>query len=227
MMAVGGGATGVDGAVGLRLANLLAARLCHDLSAPLTGLGAALGEAAEDPAALALARDAVLALGRRLSLFRTAWGCGTAALPRAMLRELAGGLPNAAQLRVELEALAEHPPFPPPAARVVASTLLLAAESLPGGGLLALAGNPRGAVVVTIAGPRAAWPAGLGAMLASPEAAWEAASGLAGPAGLRRLPAPLLALLAHAAGVRAGLLLAGQPEQAPPLLLDFAAVTAA
>jgi histidine phosphotransferase ChpT len=227
-MAVRGDVTRIDGAVGLRLANLLAARLCHDLSGPLGGLGMALGEVAGDPAALALAQDAAMVLRQRLALSRAAWGEGTAPLPRATLRDLACGLPNAARLQVELDALADDPPFAPPAARVVASTLLLAAASLPAGGLLALAGNPGGKVLVTIGGPRAAWPVGLGAMLASPQVAWEAVAGLvAGPDGLRALPAPLLALLADAAGVRASLLLAGQPEQTPPLLLDFSAPTRA
>lgn len=224
---MGGGVTRVDGAAGLRLANLLAARLCHDLSGPLGGLGAALGEVADDPAALALARDAALVLRQRLALLRAAWGDGTAALRRATLRDLAGGLPNAGRLQVEFDALADDPPFAPPAAQVVASALLLAAGSLRGRGLLAMAGSPAGAVLVTISGPGAAWPTGLGAMLADPAAAWNAVSGLAGPDGLHTLPAPLLALLADATGARASLLLAGRPEQTPPLLLDFSALTPA
>jgi len=226
-LAVAGGVTSIDGAAALRLATLLASRLCHDLSSPLGGLGAALGEVGDDPSALPLAQDAALVLRQRLALFRAAWGgSGLAGLRRPALLDMAGGLPNASRLQVELDALQDDPPFAPAVARVVVSAMLLAAESLHGGGMLALAGNPAGSVVVTIAGPRAAWPAGLGAMLASPETAWEAVAGLVAPAGLRLLPAPVTALLAHEAGVRAALLLAPRAELVPPLLLDFAAVRA-
>jgi histidine phosphotransferase ChpT len=214
----------IDGTASARLAQLVAARICHDLSSPLGGLGAALGEAAEDPSALELAQDAALVLRQRLALFRAAWGGQPAPLTHAAVRDLAGGLPNAARLHLELDSLAPTPHFAPTAAPVVASALLLAAESLPGGGMLALAGRPDGTVVLSIAGARAAWPAGLGVMLAHAEAAWEAIAALDGAAGLRTLPAPMTALLAHAAGVRAALLLAAQAEQLPPLLLDFSAV---
>ena len=219
-----GGVTPLSGATALRLAALLAARLTHDLSGPLTGLGAALGEAARDPAALGLARDAALVLRQRLALVRAAWGDETPTIVAATLRDLAGGLPNAGRLQLELAALAADTPFAPAAARVVVSAMLLAAESLSGGGMVALAGDPAGTVVVTIAGRRAAWSPGLGAMLANPHLAWEAVDALEPPAGLRGLPAALTALLAQAAGVRASLLLAGATEQAPPLLLDFSAI---
>jgi histidine phosphotransferase ChpT len=209
----------------LRLATLIASRLCHDLSNPLGGLVAALGEIGADDAALTLAQDAALVLRQRLVLLRAAWGEGPAALRRAALRELAGGLPNAPRLQVELDELEDDPAFPPAAARVVVCAMLLGAESLPRGGMLALAGNPAGTVVVTIAGLRAAWPVGFGAMLANADAAWAAVGELAEPAGLRTLPAPVLALLAHEAGVHATLLLAPRPELVPPLLLDFAAVS--
>jgi hypothetical protein len=203
---------------------LLATRLTHDLSGPLSGLGAALGEAADDPAALDLARDAARVLRQRLALVRAAWGGETQAVVAATLRDLAGGLPNAGRLQVELAALAANTPFAPAAAGVVVSAMLLAAESLPGGGMLALAGDPAGTVVVTIAGRRAAWPTGLGAMLANPHMAWAAVDALEPPAGLRGLPGAMMALLARAAGVRAALLLAGTAEQVPPLLLDFSAI---
>lgn len=220
---MGGGVTQVGGATTVRLATLIAARLIHDLGGPLGGLGAVLAEAAEDKAALGLANDAATVLRRRLALFRAAWAGEPPPLDRAGLLDLAAGLPNAPRLHVIVEALAQQPPFAPAAAQVIANVLLLAAESLPGGGMLALAGNPAGTVVVTIAGPRAAWPAGLGAMLADPAAAWAAVAALELPGGLKLLPAPLTALLARAAGVRASLLLAGSAEPVPPLLLDLSA----
>ncbi len=215
---------GGAGAGALRLALLLTARLGQDLSGPQARLAAALGALPHDPGALALAQDAASVLRRRMALFRAAWGGEPGELRPGALRELAGGLPNAPPLQVELDALADEPAFAPAAAQVVASAMLLAAESLPGGGMLAVAGEPRGVVIVTIAGPGAAWPSGLGAMLARAEAAWEAVARLAVPEGLRLLPGPMTALLAHQAGVRGGLLLAGHAEPTPPLLLDFSGV---
>jgi histidine phosphotransferase ChpT len=203
------------------LSQLVAARICHDLSGPLSGLGAALGEAEEDPGALDLAQDAALVLRQRLALFRAAWGGQPAPLSRAVLRDLAGGLPNAPRLHLDLDGLADTGAFSPRAAPVLAGALLLAAESLSGGGKLDLSGWPSGVVVLTIAGPRAAWPGGLAAMLASAEAAWEAIGQLAPPAGLRALPAPLVALLAREAGVAAELLAPQKPDQPAPLQLDF------
>jgi hypothetical protein len=226
-VAVARGVTPTGDAAALHLALLIAARLGHDLSGPLGGLGAALGEIGEDAEALPLARDAALVLRRRLQLFRAAWGGGPSPLGRASLRELAGGLPNAPRLHLDLDALADAPAFAPAAGQVLASALLLAAESLPRGGMLALAGSPSGAVLVTIDGPGAAWPTGLGAMLASAEAAWQATAALSIPAGLRALHGPVTALLARRAGAHAALLLAGRVESVPPLLLDFSSVASA
>ena len=137
-------------------------------------------------------------LRQRLALFRAAWGGQPAPLSRAVLRDLAGGLPNAPRLHLDLDGLADTGAFSPRAAPVLAGALLL-----------------------TIAGPRAAWPGGLAAMLASAEAAWEAIGQLAPPAGLRALPAPLVALLAREAGVAAELLAPQKPDQPAPLQLDF------
>lgn len=213
--------TPTEGAAALHLALLLAARLSHDLSGPLGGLAAALDEMPADPDAQPLAQDAALVLRRRLQLFRAAWGGWPAPLGQTTLQELAGGLPNARRLQMVLDGLEDPPGFAPAAAQVLLSAMLLAAESLPGGGMLALAGKPGDVVAVTIAGPRAAWPEGFGAMLASADAAWEAVGRLDGPTELRTLPAPMTALLAHRIGVRGSLLLAGHAELVPPLLLDF------
>ncbi len=206
-------------ALGLLLAQELATRMCHDLSGPLGGLVAALGEADEDPEAVAVARDAAAALRRRLALLRAAWGAA-AALTGASLRELAGGLPNAHKLRIELDQALAVAELIPAHARLALNALLLAAESLPLGGVLVLAGDPAGGLVLMPSGPRAAWPEGLGAMLASESRAWET---LGHSGGLRamRLQAVITALLAHAAGVPARLLLAGASQPVPPLLLDF------
>ena len=67
---------------GLRLAELLATRLCHDISGPLnTMLGAA--DVAEDdpsatPEAFGLMVDSSRAMAARLQVCRAAWGGGGA-----------------------------------------------------------------------------------------------------------------------------------------------------
>jgi hypothetical protein len=121
---------------------------------------------------------------------------------------------------VVADGLSADAPFQPAATRLLVNVMLLAAESLPAGGMLALTGAPGGTVVAAIAGRQAAWPAGFGALLASADAAWTAL-GVRGVAGLRGVQAPLTALLAHQAGVRAALLMATVAEAAPPLLLDL------
>jgi histidine phosphotransferase ChpT len=225
-MALGDGLTRLD-SMGAHLSRLVAARICHDLGGPLGGLdaalGEALGEAGDDPTALLLARDAALVLRRRLALFRAAWTGQPAPLTLADLHHLAGGLPNVARLHLDFDGL-EDASFPAAAGPVVASGLLLAAECLPGGGMLCFAGRPDGVVMLTVDGPRAGWPVGLGALLVDAEAAQDAVGALTGEAGLRTMAGPMTALLAHEAGVRAGLLLAPQPERAPPLLLDFSRI---
>lgn len=205
---------GLDG--GLLPAAHLVARLCHDLSGPLHGLSAALAEAREDAEALALAQEAAAALRARLALLRAAWGV-PAALEAGGLRRLADGLPQAHRLRVVLAGPVADAPVPAAAARLLLNALLLAAESLPRGGTITLEGDPAGPVVLGIDGPGAAWPPGLGALLADPHPAWPP---------LQRMQAALLALFAAEAGARLRLLLGGAAEGAAPVLLDLAGVAA-
>jgi histidine phosphotransferase ChpT len=206
----------------LRLAELLAIRLCHDLSGPLGTLMGSLEMVNDDPEesgeALALAGEVATSLARRLRLFRAAWGGSIAAQSPADLEALAAGLPNAQRVAVDLGRLRAGSDIPPAAARLLLNVLLLAGESLPAGGSITVAGEPAGDIMVAIAGARAAWPAGLAAMLTSEDAAW-AAVGRPGPDGPRLLQGPLTALLAHAAGIRLSMLQGG-PSEAPPLLLS-------
>ena len=61
----------------LHMAELLCARLCHDLSGPLGALIGVLELAREeqpDSETLALAEDTAVELGQRLKLLRAAWG---------------------------------------------------------------------------------------------------------------------------------------------------------
>lgn len=201
----------------LRLAETMAARLCHDISSPAGAVGNALeliGEPDLAAEAVALARDGMAALTMRLQLARAAW-CGPGGpLDATAITRLARGL-SSRHVEVDLTALDSGAPdgtFAPALARLLLNLLMLAAESLPVGGRVRLGGTAADGIVLTIDGPQAAWPTGLPAMLGHEEAAWAA---IGEP---RVLQAPLTALLAAAAGYRLSLLF-GQPGAAPPLLL--------
>jgi histidine phosphotransferase ChpT len=207
----------------LRLAELLCARLCHDLSGPLGALIGILEIAREEQPegeTLALAEDTANELVQRLKLLRAAWGRDGDDMDVERLRGFAECLATSRRVLLDLAGLEPGALFPPPAARVVLNLLLLAVESLPGGGIVALSGSPAHSILMTISGPRAAWPAGLAIWLNDEAAATEAM--LADP---RRLQGPLAALLARGFGLRLSMLMPAGPmgdaEVLPPLLLSL------
>jgi len=207
----------------LRLAELLSARLCHDLSGPVGALIGVLEIAREempDNETLVLAEETAVELGQRLKLLRAAWGLEGDDLDAARLHGFADGLSSSRRVHLDLAGLEPGAVFPPPAARVVLNLLLLAAESLPGGGIVALSGAPGEHVLVTISGPRAAWPTGFAAWLLDDPAAWAAVT-----AEARHMQGPLTVLLARGYGYRISLLMptgpAAEAGVSPPLLLAF------
>ena len=186
----------VDDPARLRLAELLAERLTHDLSGLAGVLAGALDLAADeaDPAeALSIARDAATELAARLRLLRVAWSGDTGPLGIADLSGLVAGLGGGGRLRVDLAGLGTAP-FPPGLARLLPNLLLLGAEALPGGGTLRLSGTPATGVTLVVDGPRLAWPPALAEHLASPGSAWAVASP-------RALQPALVVLLARSAGL--------------------------
>ena len=207
----------------LHLAELLCARLCHDLSGPLGALIGVLEIAREElphSETLALAEETAVELAQRLKLLRAAWGPGVDETDVTRLRGFADSLAAGRGVRLDLAGLEPHAAFPPAAARVVLNLLLLAAESLPGGGIVAVSGSPADRILVTISGPRAAWPSGLGRWLIDEAAATKAVT-----ASARGLQAPLTALLALGYGFRLSMLMpAGSladADRAAPLLLSL------
>jgi len=207
----------------LRLAELVCARLCHDLSGPLGALIGILDlarEEAPDSETISLAEETAAELAARLKLLRAAWGRESDDLDKGRLHEFGAGLLSGRRLRLDLEGLAPDRLFSPPAGRVLLNLLLMAAECLPGGGMVALADAPSNGVLVTISGARAAWPASINRWLTDPDAATEAI--LADP---RRLQAPLTALLVQGYGYRLSMLMpasaVGESELSPPLLLSL------
>jgi histidine phosphotransferase ChpT len=203
----------------LRLAELMCARLCHDLSGPLGTVGGALelaGEAepgAETREAMAAAREGAEAMRLRLRLLRAAWGGESEASTPAHVAVLAEALACEGRVALDFSGLDAGRAFAPAAVPLVLNVLMLAVEALGGRGRVALAGAPDGDVSVTVAGPRAAWPVPLAACIAEPA---RAAACLTGP---RAVLAPLVVLLARAAGAEIALGRAEGGAAPPPLLL--------
>jgi histidine phosphotransferase ChpT len=200
----------------LRLAELVCARMSHDLSGPVATLAGAL-ELADDPAvateALALANQAAIELRQRLEVQRATWGPTAGPLDLATLRRLAEGLPHARRCIIDFSALPDGTIFSAPFARVVLNLLLLAGDAMNGSGEVTLAGSGSD-LIIAIAGPRAAWPNGLAGCLASETTAWATLR------DARSLQMPLTILLARALGLRLSLLMTTGPGgPAPPLRL--------
>ena len=79
----------------LAMAEVLCARLCHDLSGPLGALINVIGVAREELPAndtVAFAEEAANELAQRLRLLRAAWGYDGEELDLARLRALTEGL---------------------------------------------------------------------------------------------------------------------------------------
>ena len=199
----------------LRLTELVCARLCHDLSGLLGSLVGTLElvtEASEDTEAASIATATATALALRLKLLRAAWGGQPEPLDLPQLIALARGLATH-RVGLDVSSLPATTVFPPAVGRLVLNLLLLAAESLPQGGVLRLDGGSTD-VIARLNGPSAAWPAGLIDMLHDAASAWQA---LADP---RTVQAPLTALLVRHLGLRLTVLLpSGPPTTAPPLRL--------
>lgn len=197
----------------LEFASALCARLCHDLSSPLGTASGTLELASEEPAqaeeAAAIAMESVNAAISRLQLLRAAWAGDCGPLSKGRLQQLAKGLP--ARVQTDLAGLADIT-FDGSHARILLNLLLLGADALPSGGVVALAGEPEGGIILTVTGRLVTWDAGVAAVLLDP------AMGGSEP---RTVQMPLTARLAHAAGLRLSFLVAPAPGpgHAPRLLL--------
>lgn len=178
----------------LRLAELLAARLCHELAGPIGALAGTLELAIEDAdgAGFALALEQAAATAARLRLLRAAWGLPGEPLDVAGLRELLTGRPRAARVHLDLDGLDGTTAYSPQAARLLLNVLLLATEGLPHGGTIVVAQPVSDQLVVQLRGDRAAWPARFAAMLDG---------AVTGAADEREVPAALTVLMARDAGI--------------------------
>lgn len=203
--------SGTHGA--LRLIELISARLCHEVSGfaneldrvPRTSVGQSAGAPAFEKTVLSAAQ----ALITRLALRRAAWGPDGDPISLERLQFLAHGLPE--QVSLNISALDPDTVFSASAGRVVLNLLLLGAESLPSGGTIALAGAADD-LFVQIAGPAAAWPAGLAECLVDHTKARSALT------EWRGLQMALTALLAHAAQTRLSVLVNTAARTEPAIL---------
>jgi histidine phosphotransferase ChpT len=196
---------------GFRLAQLIAARICHDLGGPVgtvEGALSLLGAGSDE--AMAVAREGTATLRLRLTLFRAAWGDGLGDATLAELLALLDGQVAGGRARVAVAAgLSPGTAFAAPVAQLALNAVLLAGDALPRGGVVLLGGDPSSVLMVRPEGEGAAWPAGLAAALA--------AGGLDPGRAVdpRAVRAPALAALAADLGVPLALGL-GRPGDAGP-----------
>ena len=197
----------------LRLAETLAARLCHDLGGPIGSLNQALElaalELAHQSEAFALARQAAAELAHRRRSMRAAWGAEGGPLDLEALK----GFARASRAEVDLRGLDPDIVLPAAMGRLLLNVLLLANDSLPHGGRIALSGSAAD-LFVGIEGPHAGWPVGLALCLTDPAVAMNTVG------DPRSLQMPLTALLAFGLGLRLSLLLGGRAGAVPPLRLS-------
>ncbi len=153
----------------------------------------------------------------RLRLLRAAWGDDNEVMTVAELRKHSLGLGHR-RLEVRFDGIDPTAKFPADAARLVLNVMLLAAECLPHGDVIALNGDGSDGLLVSITGLRASWPPGFPICLTGPDAAWAHMDGEADGQG-RGLQCALTALIAHDVGLGISVLMAGKAEAAPPLLL--------
>ena len=200
----------------LQLAELIAARICHDLSGPIGPLHGMLELMQDDPdsaeEALSIVTQTAESLVARLRLARAAWTGDTSEMGIEEIGTLVTAGMARKRVTLDLERLPASATFSSGTTRLLLNVLIMGVESLPGGGTLACAGEPAGDMIVTITGPKAGWPPGLAAGLANPVSAMEL------PDSPRDVQMPVVVLLASRAGPRLSLLFgSGTP---PPLLIS-------
>jgi hypothetical protein len=186
----------------LSLIELASARLWHDVGPLADSLDRAVAGQGD-------VHHAAHGLLAGLRLRQAAWTPPHAPLPLGQLTALARGLPDRAGL--DAAPLDLGTVFSPETGRIVLNLLLLGADSLPGGGVILLAGSADD-LFIRITGPAAAWPVGLALCLADEAAA---RSALTDPAVMQMA---LTALLAHASGCRLSVLMSPRPGAEPPML---------
>jgi histidine phosphotransferase ChpT len=195
------------------LARLLAARLCHDLGGAIGSLSGTLDLVGQgDPEMLSLSRETAASLRQRLKLFAVCWGGPTTEYDGQAIGALLLGAPASPRVQFTVDALSPARPVPAGLVPLVLNAALLAAEALPRGGIVHLAGSADAGFTILPQGRNLAWPAGLLQLLAGHgvQAAMED--------GPRRVVVPLLLALAEEQGWALSLAMGAGP--AAPLVLS-------
>lgn len=195
----------------IRLAELVAARICHDLGSPMASISALLPQAA-DPAAHAVVSETAGELRARMRLFGAMFGLADE-LGWPELDDLVRGAPMAHRVKFVLPVAGG--PFSPSRARLYLAALLLAAEALPRGGTVHCSEPAEGMLALRLEGRQTEWSPTLFDLLAggSVEAALDE--------GPRRLLANWVFLLAAREGQALSFAMPTGPG-APALLLGAA-----
>ena len=173
----------------LRLIEATLARLCGGLGEP--------APPRDDDDQLAIQRE----------LRRSAWGPDAEPIDMTQVQALVRGL----NVAVDVSALPTTTVFSSAAGRIVLNLLLLAADSLPAGGTITLAGTADD-LFIRIAGPSATWPAGLAICLSSET---EAIAALDREHGVQMA---ITAILARATGIRLSVMLTATAQNEPAML---------
>lgn len=203
-----------------RFAELVAARLCHDMSGPLSIIAnaaelAKLEGGRQGGEAMALMLEGAREIAARVKLSRALFGPPVGPLSADEVGALVRGAVGGGRVEVDLSGIAPGTVFAPEAAKALLAALAVAAEALPRGGTIRCHGGAED-LAVSIDGTNAAWPAHLTAVLGGAD---PLASAVAG--GARGLMGPWLVLAAREAGLVPALLMgAGTP------LLRFTRATA-
>lgn len=209
----------------LRLAELLVARLSHDISGQVGTLMGAISMLDDDADSAAeareLAEDVAGSLARRLKLLRAAWGGGSVSLRGEELQEHVRAMVHGRRIGVDLSGARDTASLPSSLSRVLLNALMLAVESLPAGGQVALGGDATTGFTLTITGDRAAWPKGMAGYIVDIEEAWRSVE-VGAPDAVRTLQGPLTAIIAGQEGVTLRMLMAARTETAPPLFIAAA-----
>lgn len=189
------------------LAELVCARLTHDLSGPLATISGAvellsLDDAESRQEAMQLAGEATTQLAQRLKYLRAAWGAGGQELTIAAIAAMAAGVLGGGRVALDVARVAGTDRSLGPLGRVLLNALMVAAEALPRGGTIVCAGDPEAQLVLQPVGEGAAWPRGLAGLIAGDDPL--AAAEEAGPRGIA---APMMIALARRDGIAVSLLM--------------------
>jgi histidine phosphotransferase ChpT len=159
--------------IDLRVAELLAARLCHDLIGPIAAIGNGaelLSEEEEFAAeAAALIGDSARKANAQLQFYRFAWGFGGGGLAGPPPHVLAADFLSSNSIACDYDETVRALPLEQQ--KLACAMLAVAAEGLPRGGRLVVSADPHGLAIEAIAEGRGLSPELQAALTLSVDAA--------------------------------------------------------